>query len=188
MPSSIVTIAPAPRGAAEERKARAMKGMIAGVVIIAVGFALSVVLYVVFRAGGASLALSRFGDLLFGIRWLIFWLAIIVGLIVFFRSLVIYSQTRSVVSSGGALETTPLPMMQQHALEDPRFARTESEYQRLKKAMRDGEMTPEDFDSALSALSFEYGGRVWMIGANSGQWYASLGDSWVSATPPGRSS
>lgn len=67
---------------------------------------------------------------------------------------------------------------------DPRFGRAEAEYARLRQAFDDGTLTADAFEGALSKLTFEYGGRYWMIGANTGQWYASQGDQWVTATPP----
>jgi translation elongation factor EF-Tu-like GTPase len=70
--------------------------------------------------------------------------------------------------------------------EDPRFRRVEGEYARKKADMDAGRITPEQLDQIVNDLIFQIDGRYWMIGANSGTWYASSGDEWVSATPPGR--
>ena len=67
---------------------------------------------------------------------------------------------------------------------DPRFGHAESEYARLRKEFDAGRVTSEAFEAALTKLMFESGGRYWMIGANTGQWYASQGDQWIATTPP----
>ena len=48
-----------------------------------------------------------------------------------------------------------------------------------------GRLSDAQMDEALSALTFELEGRLWTIGANSGKWYASQGDGWIEAAPPG---
>jgi multisubunit Na+/H+ antiporter MnhC subunit len=67
---------------------------------------------------------------------------------------------------------------------DPRFARVEAEYRRLRGVVDAGKVTPTQLDAALTGLVFQADGRFWMIGANSGRWYASEGDRWIQADPP----
>ena len=68
---------------------------------------------------------------------------------------------------------------------DPRFAEVAGRYAQHKQQVSAGQLTPDQLDQLLMSLVFEYQGRYWMIGANTGQWYASEGGDWVPATPPG---
>jgi hypothetical protein len=67
---------------------------------------------------------------------------------------------------------------------DRRFDLAESEYRRLREQLDRRAISPADMDAQLVRLVFELGGRHWMIGANSGRWYASDRDRWVDADPP----
>lgn len=67
---------------------------------------------------------------------------------------------------------------------DPKFVHAQEEFARLKKKFDDGALTSDAFESALQNLIFEHEGRRWTIGASSGKWFASSGDSWVEAAPP----
>lgn len=67
---------------------------------------------------------------------------------------------------------------------DPRFHRVELELARLKEEVAAGRMTADALEQALDRLTFEANGRFWALGANSGKWYASDGDTWAEAQPP----
>lgn len=67
---------------------------------------------------------------------------------------------------------------------DSRFAMVEAQYRSLRAAFEAGRMDAAAFEQALDAAAFEYSGRWWMIGADSGRWYASEQGGWVLATPP----
>jgi hypothetical protein len=69
---------------------------------------------------------------------------------------------------------------------DP-FARAESEFARLRGERDAGRIDQAAFDAALRALMFEHAGRWWMLGVDSGRWYAHDGKDWSSATPPRQS-
>jgi hypothetical protein len=69
---------------------------------------------------------------------------------------------------------------------DPRFAHVESQFAAFRAQKEAGQLTAAQLDQILTALTFETGGRYWMIGANTGQWYASTGEAWVATVPPGR--
>jgi len=64
------------------------------------------------------------------------------------------------------------------------FARVEAEFRNLRLAFDESRITREQFVAALKALTFLHGGRYWMIGANSGEWYVYDGRTWVQAEPP----
>ena len=65
------------------------------------------------------------------------------------------------------------------------FQRVEDEYFRLKGKYATGRLTEEAFDQALKDLMFQDSqGRYWMVGADTGEWYASDGGAWVKAQPP----
>ena len=58
------------------------------------------------------------------------------------------------------------------------------EHYRSLKAKRDvGQLSDEAFERALWDSMFESDGRWWMVGANTGHWYASDGDDWVECEP-----
>jgi hypothetical protein len=65
-----------------------------------------------------------------------------------------------------------------------RFQKTEDEYFRLRGQLGAGRITQQQFETALKDLMFEYEGRYWMIGTNSGQWQAYDGQKWKPAAPP----
>jgi uncharacterized RDD family membrane protein YckC len=65
------------------------------------------------------------------------------------------------------------------------FQRVEDEYFRLKGKYATGRLSEEEFDQALKDLMFQDSqGRYWMVGADTGEWYASDGGAWVKAQPP----
>lgn len=64
--------------------------------------------------------------------------------------------------------------------------RAEQRYQALKAERDVGQLSDEDFERALWDSMFEFDGRWWMLGANTGHWYASDGDDWVEREPPDR--
>lgn len=64
------------------------------------------------------------------------------------------------------------------------FQRVEDEYYRLKGKYATGRLTEHEFDQALKDLMFQDSqGRYWMVGADTGAWYASDGGAWVKAQP-----
>ncbi len=66
------------------------------------------------------------------------------------------------------------------------FRRAEDQYFLLKGQFASGRITQEQFDAALKQLMVQDAqGRWWMIGAESGKWYVSDGQSWVEAQPSG---
>lgn len=67
---------------------------------------------------------------------------------------------------------------------DSRFAMVEGQYRSLRAAFDAGRIDTAAFEAALDATAFEHAGRWWMIGADSGRWYASEQGNWVLATPP----
>lgn len=72
------------------------------------------------------------------------------------------------------------------AAADPRFAHVEAQFATFRAQKEAGQLTAAQLDQILTALTFASDGRYWMIGANTGQWYASAGDAWVATVPPGR--
>ena len=68
---------------------------------------------------------------------------------------------------------------------DPRFAEVEAQYRVYRDQVDAGQIPPEQLDQILTSLVIDSGDRFWMIGANSGAWYASDGQSWVRATSQG---
>jgi hypothetical protein len=70
------------------------------------------------------------------------------------------------------------------ARRDQRFDLAEAEYHRLRDQLDRGAIGPKDLDAGLERAAFELAGRYWMIGANSGLWYASEGGRWVETEPP----
>lgn len=67
---------------------------------------------------------------------------------------------------------------------DLRFQRVELEYARLKEEFAAGRITADELERALEKQTIEAGGRFWALGANSGKWYMSDGDTWTEAEPP----
>lgn len=63
--------------------------------------------------------------------------------------------------------------------------RAQDEYFRLKGQLATGRITPEQFNTALNALSFQDAqGRRWKLGADDGKWYVLQGTQWVEGVPP----
>ncbi|MBK9655785.1 MAG: hypothetical protein IPO66_10065 [Rhodanobacteraceae bacterium] len=69
-------------------------------------------------------------------------------------------------------------------MSDSRFAMVQAQYRSLRTAFDAGRIDAAAFEAALDATAFEHAGRWWMIGADSGRWYASESGNWVLATPP----
>jgi hypothetical protein len=64
------------------------------------------------------------------------------------------------------------------------FYLVEQEYFRLRGQFAVGRITEEEFDAALRRLAFQdEEGHFWMIGANSGRWYYSIGLDWYESEP-----
>jgi uncharacterized RDD family membrane protein YckC len=67
------------------------------------------------------------------------------------------------------------------------YQRAEREHHRLRVEYLAGNLTAEQYQSALQDLQIrDDQGRYWNLGADSGEWYVSQGDDWVKAQPPGR--
>jgi WD40 repeat protein len=64
------------------------------------------------------------------------------------------------------------------------FQKIEDKYFRLRGQLGAGRITQQQFETALKDLMFEYEGRYWMIGTNSGQWQVYDGQKWKPAAPP----
>lgn len=67
---------------------------------------------------------------------------------------------------------------------DEKFQKVENEYHRLIGMVKARSMPAEEFDATMKELMIEHGGRYWIIGAQSGKWYAHDGQSWTEAEPP----
>ena len=67
---------------------------------------------------------------------------------------------------------------------EPAFAQAEQSYRNLRREYEAGAIAGEQFDAAVRAQTVDHGGRYWMIGVQSGEWYASDGDAWHQADPP----
>lgn len=65
------------------------------------------------------------------------------------------------------------------------FQSSRDQYIRLRQQFSAGEISADQFDAALQALTLvDEQGRRWMLGANSGHWYYSADDHWIQAEPP----
>ena len=65
------------------------------------------------------------------------------------------------------------------------FHHARLEFQKLQIRYNAGELTPEDFQHAVNALQVEDAdGRIWQIGAKTGEWYRLEGQEWVRDVPP----
>jgi hypothetical protein len=65
------------------------------------------------------------------------------------------------------------------------FARVEAEFERLKGRFESGTLTEVDLKARLEELMIEdEQGRWWMIGYETGQWYAHDGEKWARQEPP----
>ncbi len=64
------------------------------------------------------------------------------------------------------------------------FELAEQEYFKLRGQFSAGRIDADEFDAALHELVVEdEAGRVWMLGANSAQWYYYDGSEWIAAAP-----
>ncbi len=69
---------------------------------------------------------------------------------------------------------------------DPRFRDVEVQYAALKSQLASGQLTREQFETALQKLMvLDAQGHYWMMGAESGRWYVHDGQNWVQQNPPG---
>jgi hypothetical protein len=65
------------------------------------------------------------------------------------------------------------------------FARVEAEFGQLKAQFARGDLTEAEFKAQLEELMIEdEGGRWWMLGYETGQWYVHDGEQWVQQEPP----
>ncbi len=64
------------------------------------------------------------------------------------------------------------------------FAQAEQAYVRLRQEYDSGALAPDQFKAAVESQIVDYGGRYWMLGVNSGRWYAHDGGAWHEADPP----
>jgi molecular chaperone DnaK len=62
--------------------------------------------------------------------------------------------------------------------------RAEESYVRLRQQYDSGSMSADQFEAAVEAQVIEHGGRYWMLGVNSGNWYVHDGKEWREADPP----
>jgi uncharacterized protein YegL len=67
---------------------------------------------------------------------------------------------------------------------EPAFARAEQEYVKLRAQFDAGSLPPDQFKAAVEAQMVDHGGRYWMVGVDSGKWYAYDGANWQEADPP----
>lgn len=64
------------------------------------------------------------------------------------------------------------------------FQQIEQEYYTLRGQFSVGRLTAEEFDAALHSLQVQDArGRIWMIGANTGNWYYSEDGGWHAGNP-----
>ena len=70
-------------------------------------------------------------------------------------------------------------------MNEDRFQQVEREYFRLKGQLAVGQISREQFETALRPLMFQDGqGRYWMIGVDSGKWHVYDGQQWRQTNPP----
>ncbi len=68
-------------------------------------------------------------------------------------------------------------------MSDP-FQQVETEFFKLRGQFATGHISAEEFDAALQELQVrDAKGRVWMLGANTGQWYHTPDPEWIAADP-----
>jgi hypothetical protein len=67
---------------------------------------------------------------------------------------------------------------------EPAFARAEDAYLRLRHQFDAGSLSADQFQSAIRSQMIDHGGRYWMIGVNSGDWYVDDRGEWREADPP----
>lgn len=64
------------------------------------------------------------------------------------------------------------------------FAHAEEAYHRLRDQYEARTLSADQFKSAVEAQMINHDGRYWMLGVNSGKWYAYDGANWTEAEPP----
>ncbi len=65
------------------------------------------------------------------------------------------------------------------------FREARREFQKLRIRYKAGELNAEDFQRAIDALQVEDAdGKIWQIGAQTGEWYRLEGQEWVKDVPP----
>jgi hypothetical protein len=65
------------------------------------------------------------------------------------------------------------------------FRDAEATYSLLREKFRDKRISPQEFSDSLKQLRIkDEDGRFWVIGAQSGKWYAFENGEWVEAKPP----
>jgi hypothetical protein len=73
-----------------------------------------------------------------------------------------------------------------HAPRHPRFEAVDRQFFTLKGKHASGLFSDEEYEAALKNLIIQDDeGRLWMIGAETGQWYYHDGQNWVAREPPG---
>jgi hypothetical protein len=66
------------------------------------------------------------------------------------------------------------------------FSQAAAEFNQLKTQFDAGALSAADFKARLQDLMVQDdGGRWWMIGTETGQWYVHDGEKWVQREPPG---
>jgi hypothetical protein len=64
------------------------------------------------------------------------------------------------------------------------FQKVEREAARLRSDFNEHRLNREQFLAAMGRLKINFGGRYWMVGAQSGSWYAHDGRTWVRSPLP----
>jgi len=65
------------------------------------------------------------------------------------------------------------------------FREAEATYSLLREKFQDKRISPQEFSDSLKQLRIkDEDGRFWVIGAQSGKWYAFENGEWVEAKPP----
>lgn len=79
----------------------------------------------------------------------------------------------------------PMDLPERRASTNPAvFQRAEDEYFKLKGQLGMGRITQEQFEQHLRELMVQdTQGNYWMLGADTGKWYAREGDTWVERKP-----
>ena len=67
---------------------------------------------------------------------------------------------------------------------NPAFVRAEAAFLNLRNQFEGGAIDSDKFEKAAQSTMVEYGGRYWMIGINSGTWYAYDGKEWRETDAP----
>jgi WD40 repeat protein len=64
------------------------------------------------------------------------------------------------------------------------FVQVEAKFKELRARFDSGGLTEDQLDAAVSDLTFEYEGRPWILGANTGTWFVHDGSQWNETPPP----